>query len=47
MLNNIRELGVKISINYTLYGNSEFAYGVNCTLFATVHRYIIDTKRFV
>ena len=47
MLNNIRELGLKISINDTLYGNSEFAYDFNCTLFATVHRYIIDTKRFV
>ena len=47
MLNNIRDLGLDISINNKLYGNSDFAYDVNGTLFAAVHRYIIDTKRFV
>jgi len=30
-----------------LYGNSDIAYDVNCSLFTTVHRYILDTKRFV
>ena len=47
MLNNIRNLGLDISINNKLYGNSDFAYDVNGTLFAAVHRYIIDIKRFV
>ena len=39
--------GLDISINNILYGNSDFEYDVNCTLFAAVHRYIMDTKRFV
>jgi hypothetical protein len=47
MLNNIRDLGLDRSINNILYGNSHFAYDVNCSLFAAVHRYILDTKRFV
>ena len=47
MLNNIRDLGLDISINNILYGNSDFAYDVNCSLFTAVHRYILDTKRFV
>jgi hypothetical protein len=47
MLNNIRDLGLDISINNILYGNSDFTYDVNCTLFTAVHRYITDTKRFV
>jgi hypothetical protein len=47
MLNNIRDLGLDISINNILYGNSDLAYDVNCTFFAAVHRYIIDSKRFV
>jgi hypothetical protein len=47
MLNNIRDIGVDISINNILYGNSDFAYDVNCSLlhlltFATVHRDMID-----
>jgi hypothetical protein len=46
MLNNIRDLGLDISINNILYGNSDSEYDVNCTLFAAVHRYIMDTKRF-
>ena len=37
MLNNISNI---------LYGNSDFAYDVNCSLFTAVHRYILDTKRF-
>ena len=44
MLNNIRDIGLDISINNILYGNSDFAYDVNCSPFAAVHRYIIDTK---
>jgi len=47
MLNNITDLGLEISINNILYGNSDSEYDVNCTLFAAVHRYIMDTKRFV
>jgi hypothetical protein len=47
MLNNIRVLGLDISINNILYGNSDSEYDVSCTLFAAVHRYIMDTKRFV
>ena len=47
MLNNIRDLGLDISINNILYGNSDFTYDVNCSLFAAVHKYILDTKRFV
>jgi hypothetical protein len=47
MLNNISDLGLDISINNTLYGNSGFANDINCTLVAAVHRYIIDTKRSV
>ena len=26
-----------------LYGNSDFACDVNCSLFVAVHRYILDT----
>jgi hypothetical protein len=47
MLNNIRDLGLDISINNILHGNSDFAYDVNCSFFAVVRRYILDTKRFV
>ena len=47
MFNNIRDLGLEISINNILYGNSNSEYDVNCTLFVAVHRYIMDTKRFV
>jgi len=47
MVNNIRDLDLDTAINYLLHGNSDFAYDVNCTLFAAVHRYIIDNKRFV
>ena len=47
MLNNTRDLGLDISINNILYGNSYFAYDVNCSPFTAVHRYILDTKRFV
>jgi hypothetical protein len=46
MLNKIRDLGLVRSINNILYGISDFAY-VNLSLFAAVHRYILDTKRFV
>ena len=46
MLNNIRDLGLDIS-NNILYGNSYFAYDVNYSLFTAVHKYILDTKRFV
>jgi hypothetical protein len=46
MLNNIRDLGLDISINNILYGNADFTY-VNCSLFAAVHKYILDTKRNV
>jgi hypothetical protein len=31
MLNNIRDLGLDISINNILYGNSDFAHDVNCS----------------
>ena len=44
MLNNIRDLGLDISINNILYGNSDFTYDVNCSLFTAVHKYILDTK---
>ena len=47
MLNNIRDLGLDISLNNILYGNSDFAYDVNCSLFAAVHKHIRNTKRFV
>ena len=47
MLNDIRDLGLHISINNLLYGNSNFAYDVSCSLSAVVHRYILDTKRCV
>ena len=47
MFSNIRDLGLDISIDNILNGNSNFAYDVNCTLFTAVHRFIIDTKRFV
>ena len=47
MLNNIRDFGLDISINNILYGNSDSDSYVTCTLFAAVHRYIMDTKRFV
>ena len=47
ILNNIRDLGLDLSINNILYGNSDFVYDVNCSLFTIVHRYILDTKRFV
>ena len=47
MLSNIRDLGLDISINNILIGNSNSEYDVNCTLFAAAHRYIMDTKRFV
>jgi hypothetical protein len=32
MMNNIRDLGLDISINNILYGNSDFAYDVNCSI---------------
>jgi hypothetical protein len=45
MFNNIRDLGLEISINNILYGHSDSEYGysdseydVNCTLFVAVHR---------
>jgi hypothetical protein len=44
---NIRDLGLDISINNILYGNSDFEHDVNCSLFAVVRKYILDTKRFV
>jgi hypothetical protein len=47
MLNNISDLGIDISINNTLYGNSDFANDINCTLVAAVHRCIINTNRSV
>jgi hypothetical protein len=47
MLNNIIDLGLDISINNILHGNLNFAYDVNCSRFAAVHKYILDTKRFV
>ena len=47
IVNNIRDRGLDTPINYLLHGNSDFAYDVNCTLFAAVHKYIIDTRRFV
>ena len=47
MLNNIRDLELDISINNILHENSDFAYDVNCSLLTAVHRYILDTKRFV
>ena len=47
MLNNIRDLGLDISINNILSGNSDFAYDVNCSLITAVYRYLLDTKRFV
>ena len=47
MLNNIRDLGLDISINNILYGNLDFAYDVNCSRFAAVHKYILDTNIFV
>jgi hypothetical protein len=47
MLNNIRDLRLEISINNILYGNSDSEYDVDCALFSAVHRYIMDTKRFV
>jgi hypothetical protein len=34
-----------LEISYSS-GHSDFAY-VNCSLFIAVHRYILDTKRFV
>jgi hypothetical protein len=46
MLNKTRDLGLDRSINNILYGISDFAY-VNCSLFAAVDRYILDTNRFV
>jgi hypothetical protein len=42
-LNNIRDLGLDISINNILYGNLDFEYDVSCTLFAAVHRCIMGT----
>ena len=47
MLSNIRDLGLAISLNNILYGNSDFAYDVNCSLFAAVHKHILDTKKVV
>jgi hypothetical protein len=47
MLNNIRDLGLGISIKNILHGNSDFAYDVDCTFFTAVHRYIIENKRLV
>ena len=47
MLNNISDLGLDISINNTLYGNSDFANDINCTLVAAVHICIINTNRSV
>jgi hypothetical protein len=38
MLNNIRDLGLDISINNILIGNSNSEYDVNCTLFAAAKR---------
>jgi hypothetical protein len=44
---NLRgDLGLDISINNILYGNLDFEYDVSCTLFAAVHRCIMDTKIF-
>jgi hypothetical protein len=40
MLNNISDLVLDKSINNILYGNLD--YDVNWTLFAAVHRYIVD-----
>ena len=45
MLNNIRDIGLDISINNILYGYSDYAYDVNCSLLAAVHRHTLDTKR--
>ena len=47
MLSNIRDLVLYISIKNILYEHSGFAYHVNCTLFAAVQRYIIDSKPFL
>ena len=38
MLNNIIDLGLDISINNILHGNLNFAYDVNCSRFAAVHK---------
>ena len=46
-MNILTSYYINLCINNILYGNSDFAYDVNCTLFAAVHIYIIDTKRFV
>ena len=37
MLSNIRDLGLDISINKILYGNSNFADDVNCSLFTDTY----------
>jgi len=47
MLNNIRDIGLDISINNILHGNSDSEYDVNCTFFAAVRRCIMDMIRFV
>jgi hypothetical protein len=47
ILNNIRDLMLDISINNILYEHSGCAFHVNCTLFAAVQRYIIDSKTFL
>ena len=47
MLSNIRDHGLDISINNILYGNSDFAYDVKCSLSTAVQRYILDTNKVV
>jgi hypothetical protein len=45
MLNNIRVLGLDLFINNILYGNSDFAHDVNCSLFTAVHIYTLDKEK--
>jgi len=43
-MSNTRDRGLDISINNILYGNSDFVYDVNSSLFTAVHRYILTLK---
>ena len=44
MLNNIRVFGLDLFINNILYGNSDFAYDVNCSLFTYTHQTLTDVS---
>ena len=47
LLNKIVDLNLQPCIDIILYGNPNVEYDTNCQLFTAVHKYILDSRRFV